>query len=191
MAQAKSERIEMKTNGTNGNGNGSRPMRSKNLANGNGAIQAKKKAPNRKALTAKGKKRKHAGGAKTKLTPEMMKRVHQCLTAGLTHKRTCDAVGITYSTFYDWKQNKTEFSELVKEAESVSEQEMLDRIRDASLDSRHWAAAAWWLERRHPSRYGKHVVVHDEKEKPTPEQQEAKYREIFQLGPRAKVEGRN
>lgn len=57
-------------------------------------------------------------GRKTKYTPELVKRI-----CGLVEKDTytvselCESVGISETTFYDWKVKFSEFSDAIKKAE--------------------------------------------------------------------------
>lgn len=49
-----------------------------------------------------------------------------------------------------------EFREAIKEAEAEAEISRLVKIESAADE--HWQAAAWWLERRYPDRYGRKLL---------------------------------
>lgn len=59
----------------------------------------------------------------------------------------------------------SEFSEAVKKAASEAEVRNVLTIRDASAKT--WQAAAWWLERRYPEKWGKQPRIDDEPQEET------------------------
>lgn len=122
----------------------------------------------------------------TKLTPDTQSAIVQALQAGNYFDASCEYAGITATTGYNWKKrgkeeaerrqkpnikegSKTweteqpffEFFEAVKKAEANAEVAMAAIIRKASNES--WQAAAWWLERRFPDKWGRRQtdVKHD------------------------------
>lgn len=52
----------------------------------------------------------------TKYTPELIKRVRQYISDGLTVRDACYGVGISEDTFCRWRREKPEFAKLVQEA---------------------------------------------------------------------------
>lgn len=92
---------------------------------------------------------------KTKYTPELVQRICGALEFGATHEIACGYAGIVPSTFYEWLKKKPEFSEAVKGAEARAAVKWLAKIEQAATT--HWQAAAWKLERRYPSQYGRTV----------------------------------
>lgn len=106
----------------------------------------------------------------TKLTPELQKQICDLLEAGNFVETVCDFVGIHKDTFYEWV-NRGErgwkadmdggyvgFSDAVKKAISTVEMDTLTDLRRGPLN---WQAKAWWLERRHPDKWGnRQKVVH-------------------------------
>jgi hypothetical protein len=100
-------------------------------------------------------------GKKTKLTPAVQKKIVDAIAAGNYDYIAAQAAGICKDTFYHWlKQGETatggiysDFSDAVKKAEADAEQRNAFLIQKAAADT--WTAAAWWLERKHPSRWAK------------------------------------
>ena len=95
---------------------------------------------------------------RTKLTPEVQKRFVEALKLGATHRIACQYCGIDPSTFYRWMQKERgvyrKFRDEVKEAEAVGSLGSLARINKSAKEG-DWKAAAWLLERRYPSEYGR------------------------------------
>jgi transposase len=117
----------------------------------------KKTAPKKK--TAKKKVVKRAG-RKTKLTPKAQELICSLIASGNYASVAASAAGISEQTFYSWMErgrNKEkkflEFLEAIKKAESDAETYRVGRIVAASAE--HWTAAAWWLERKFPDRWGR------------------------------------
>jgi transposase len=100
--------------------------------------------------------------AKLKLTGDLIERITRLIGDGNYIEVACAAVGIGKTTFYRWLERgeKAEtgvyrdFWNAVKKAEAESESKYVGVIRDAA-NSGTWQAAAWWLERRYPDRWGK------------------------------------
>lgn len=102
-------------------------------------------------------------GRKTKLTPELQKKVCEIIKAGNYAKTACILAGISESTFYSWKKQGMneksgkylEFLESIKKAEKFAEAYFVQLIREAAENSpMNWKAAAWLLERRNPDEWG-------------------------------------
>jgi transposase len=98
---------------------------------------------------------------KTKLTPELQKKITGAIAAGNYHETACALAGVSTSSFYRWMQQGEkaragiyrEFWEAVKKAEAVAEAKRVKIIADAAEEN--WQAAAWYLERRYPDRWGR------------------------------------
>jgi hypothetical protein len=107
-------------------------------------------------------------GRQTKLTKDLQARIVQVLEAGNYIEAACDYVGIGISTYHQWiergekrgsrpsDQIYVEFVDAVKRARSQAEILSVARIRKAAQDG-EWTADAWYLERSHPERWGRHV----------------------------------
>ena len=93
---------------------------------------------------------------RTKLTPEVQRRIVQAIKLGSTYALACQYAGISRATFFRWmaagRQNhspaKREFPDAVKEAEGGHALQTLATIHRAAKDG-DWKAGAWLLERRH------------------------------------------
>lgn len=110
---------------------------------------------------------------------EKQERVIEATRKGLTRAICARLAGVAPSTLYKALREDAEFSQRVKTAQADGEQALIDTIRAASAEPKHWTAAAWLLERRYPERYGppKQRLQH-EVTPMTPEQAAAKYREL-------------
>ena len=100
----------------------------------------------------------HSMARPTKLTPDVRDRIATMIQAGAYAEQAARAAGISASSYYSWMERGerpfSEFSETIKTAEAVAEQERVSRIQEAA-DAGTWQAAAWWLERRFPGRWGR------------------------------------
>lgn len=74
------------------------------------------------------------------------KEICDFIKGGLGRVDACNLASISYETFSRWMEEKDEFSEAIKTAESGFKRFNLAIIQKASL--RHWPAAAWLLERK-------------------------------------------
>lgn len=103
-------------------------------------------------------------GQPTKLTPEMQERIIEGLESGLHQESACARAGIGKTTFYRW-MNRGEsddeadvdyrnFRHAVERARAKPEAEALEAVKAAWRDGT-WQAAAWFLERSHPHKYGR------------------------------------
>lgn len=100
--------------------------------------------------------------AKSKLTPELQKKIGENITLGMPLKFAAEAAGISESTFYEWmnkgehekKGQFSEFSEYIKRCQSQAVQLHLKLITKAATEG-SWQASAWILERRHPEEFGR------------------------------------
>lgn len=102
-------------------------------------------------------------GRPSKLTPELQKDICNYLLAGNFVETVCDFVGIDKTTFYDWCNRGergwkvdidggyVEFSNAVKKAISQVEMTTVHDLRKGPVN---WQSKAWWLERRHPDKWG-------------------------------------
>jgi len=103
---------------------------------------------------------------KLKLTQELLEQIAHDVGEGNYITTVCQAYGISKFTYYDWrKKGKAGRSGLFKAfydateaAVAQAEQHYVGVIKDAA-NSGTWTAAAWWLERRYPERWGKRDKV--------------------------------
>ena len=101
-------------------------------------------------------------GRPTKLTPQVQADIVEALEHGLHQESACARVGIHRDTFYEWMRRGREetegiyanFADAVEKARARPEAEALEAINVAWRDGT-WQAAAWFLERSHPHKYGR------------------------------------
>lgn len=99
-------------------------------------------------------------GRPSKLTPELAYEIVSYINAGNYPEIAAEACGIGKSTFYRWlekgreepKGKYGEFWEAVKKAKAQSEARNVMIIERAA--EKTWQAAAWYLERTCPDRWG-------------------------------------
>lgn len=97
-------------------------------------------------------------GRPTKRTPETTKKVCDAIRAGATFEHAAAFAGVSYATFAEWRVRFPDFAEAVKAAEGAGAVALLAKLQ-AAATSGHWQAAAWILERRHPTVYGRRTTV--------------------------------
>lgn len=102
----------------------------------------------------------------SKLTPAVQATVVDALRAGHYQEQAARLAGISPSTFYDWKdrgesgeQPYSEFLEAVEKARAEAEDLYLGIVRTAA-ENGTWQAAAWWLERSMPRKWGRRTGPH-------------------------------
>ena len=100
----------------------------------------------------------------TKLTPAVHDAIVASLRAGAYIETAAAAAGVSASTVHAWLRRAEdhpddcgspflEFLEAVERARAEAELEAISVIRDAA--PRSWQAAAWYLERSYPKRWGR------------------------------------
>jgi hypothetical protein len=98
---------------------------------------------------------------RSKLTKELIDEASKWIKLGNYTNTVCRYLGIHESTWYKWMQEgekarsgiKREFFEAIKRAESEAEIRNVQMIQTAAKEN--WQAAAWYLERKFPDRWGK------------------------------------
>ncbi len=102
-------------------------------------------------------------GRPSKLTEELTTQICDLLRDGNFVETVCDFVGINKTTIYEWiargergwkadvEGGYVEFTNVVKKAMSQVE---FDTLKDLRQGVDNWQARAWWLERRHPDKWG-------------------------------------
>ena len=113
----------------------------------------------------------------TRLNQEKMEKIAQLISAGNFAETAAQASGISKATYYNWlargkaekdrleKEDKSnpkasekpyvEFLDTIEKAKAEAEARMILVISKAASDPKSWTAAAWWLERVFPQKYGK------------------------------------
>jgi hypothetical protein len=102
-------------------------------------------------------------GRKPKLTPELSQRICEFVRAGTYLVAAAAGCGIHRGTLYRWlergeQQSHGRYREFLLAVERAQgEAEVRDTLQIAKAAPTDWKAAAWLLERRAPTRYGKQV----------------------------------
>lgn len=82
---------------------------------------------------------------------EITEEICQFLRDGMNQKDAAKLAGIAEKTYYQWKNEKSEFSKSIEKAEVEAKQSMIQTVRKAA--NKTWTAAAWWLERKHKDEF--------------------------------------
>jgi len=106
-------------------------------------------------------------GRKSKLDNDRRDKLLKAIRYGNDKKIACAFAGISEATLYRWleqaqKKNARaelrEFRESLERAEAEAEVIKISRVTQAA-DNGRWQAAAWWLERKHPERWGQQTRI--------------------------------
>jgi hypothetical protein len=105
----------------------------------------------------------------TKATPERFDKIVEALAEGHSIESAAALASINRRTLQRWMKRAAEeeddggvFAEFLNRCEIARakfEASRVDIIRKAG-DKGEWTAAAWWLERVEPQRYGRRTVTH-------------------------------
>jgi hypothetical protein len=110
----------------------------------------------------------------SKYDEERIKPLLELIKKGVPLKHACAAVGITYSTFWNWRKTIEQFDLRVREAEVGMIESNVNAIRAAGMmpvrDKEgkvtgfkgDWRANAFLIERRFPKEYGAHQKLEHE-----------------------------
>jgi len=102
-------------------------------------------------------------GRPSKLTEELTKQICDLLLAGNFLETVCDFVGVNKTTVYRWLERGergwkadiddgyVDFCNAVKKAMGQVE---ITTVNDVRRGVDNWQSRAWWLERRHPDKWG-------------------------------------
>jgi hypothetical protein len=99
-------------------------------------------------------------GRPSKLTGELTLRLAEEIGTGVPGEVAAEANGLGRSTYYRWlkwgglgEPGFVEFRDAIKKARSEAEARYVGIVQRAAAKT--WQAAAWWLERRAPKRWGR------------------------------------
>ena len=95
-------------------------------------------------------------GSPTKRTDAARSTILKALKLGATLKLAAESAGMHYDTLREWMNNDAAFSVAVRKAEATRAQAALRSIEKAAQED-NWQAAAWYLERRYPTEYGRTI----------------------------------
>jgi hypothetical protein len=111
------------------------------------------------------------------LTPELTKRVTDLIRAGNYADTACAASGVASSTFFNWLDRGRKAKQVLTDGGEIGELDtlcvdFLEQVENARAEAEirnvavvlragqeTWQAAAWWLERTKPDRYGRKTRV--------------------------------
>lgn len=123
-------------------------------------------------------------------TDETREKILNALRAGNYRVAACKFAGISDETFRVWinagkrgEPGYLEFLEQVKQAEAQAEASLVATIRKAAGD--HWQAAAWLLERKYVTRWGRRDLSWERMRR---EERQAQARALADI-PLAELEG--
>ena len=94
----------------------------------------------------------------SKYTPELVDKLCQLVSSGMSVTKSCDAVGLSTSAYTEWNRDKPEFTARIKRARSEGIASLLSTVVCAARTGT-WTAAAWLLERLEPETYGRQAAV--------------------------------
>ncbi len=92
------------------------------------------------------------------LTKDVADDLRDKILRGLTEEQACELAGVNYGTYTQWLVRYPLFKEFIRRVKAQVEYDALEYIRDA-MSGGTWSAAAWFLERKYPQRYGKRDVL--------------------------------
>jgi len=107
---------------------------------------------------------------KTKLDERIKKVITEYVGKGNYIKHACLAAGVSVRVYYNWIERGenprgpedeiyVQFMQEIKKAEAECIAKNIDIIEKAAERPNNWTAAAWWLERRFPSDFGKRIEL--------------------------------
>jgi hypothetical protein len=94
---------------------------------------------------------KHPGGRPTKRTPEIVDRIAEAISYGLTNEDAACLVGINDETLERWFK-LSEFCGIVKRA--VVERKLI-RLKRIDSGAEGWQGTAWTMERQYPREWSR------------------------------------
>jgi hypothetical protein len=112
-------------------------------------------------------------GRRSRLTPQLRRKVCKLLERGHTVGTVCGALGLPDRTFHDYCAKHPAF---LAETQRARAQGRV-RIVDSILDDRDWRGKAWYLERTAPAEFGRVA----ERELPAAESSEKRINVAFVL----------
>ena len=105
-------------------------------------------------------------GRPTKLTPETQDSIVEAIREGMYQEIAAATVGISTSTYYRWMERGQtgqpedepyrEFREAIEKGRAEAERAKL-KVISREAEKGNWTAAAWWLERSFPARWGRRI----------------------------------
>lgn len=100
-----------------------------------------------------------------KYNPELIPKVKEMLSKGLSITQVCAAIDISRDTFYSWKNNidKAEFAEAVEEGlakgEAIYEQRLMDIIAGQKCAQAQLTSLIYLMKCRYKERWNEHNKI--------------------------------
>lgn len=105
-----------------------------------------------------------SGGRPLELTPQLRDQLAKLISLGIPVRVACQAEGIGKTAYYEWRSRGAageepyaSFFAAINAARAKSEASITLNLISATKTD--WRAAAWWLEKLRPNRYGKRQTV--------------------------------
>jgi hypothetical protein len=103
-------------------------------------------------------------GRPSKYTPELGQKLCALLAIGVPISVACRSEGVGKTTLHTWRAQGAAgvdpFAAFVAELErALAKAEAAITMHVVKAAQQDWRAGAWWLERRHPERYGAKQTV--------------------------------
>jgi len=102
--------------------------------------------------------RERPADEQTLLTKDVADDLKDKILRGLTEQQACEMVGVGYRTYTTWMSKYPLFKEFIRRIKAQVEHDALLYVKEA-MQGGTWSAAAWFLERKWPQRYGKRDVL--------------------------------
>jgi transposase len=112
-------------------------------------------------------------GRRTRLTPQLQRKICKLLERGHAVGTVCASLGLPDRTFHDYCARDSAFLAATQRARAQGRV----RIVDSILDDRDWRGKAWYLERTAPAEFGRCA----ERELPPAESSEKRINVAFVL----------
>jgi transposase len=95
---------------------------------------------------------------RTLLTKGVAEDLKTYILRGLDEEQACNLASIGHSTYAKWLIRYPQFKEFIRRVKAQVEFETLEHIQNAAGGG-VWSAAAWFLERKYPQKYGRRDVL--------------------------------
>ena len=102
-----------------------------------------------------------AGGRPSRLTPQLAAKLAEIIASGVTYAVAAKYVGISRATLHRWlergrKKGSGAFRQLRRDVgRALAQAELRAVLVIQKAGAKQWQAAAWFLERRWPHRWGR------------------------------------
>src|SRR4051794_20681352 len=95
-------------------------------------------------------------GRRTVRTPEKEALLLGAISRGIPFGTSCSLVGVSYTSFCNWRRIDSKFEQRVQEALAKGIARAVQKIFEAAETD--WRSAAWWLERVAPEHFSRNRI---------------------------------